>query len=111
MTVSSSTWEKIINRHGVTVSLIRLGSPADTTVSVKMMRQYASEDPLVHEVSQQQARFVVEHAKLVAAGFPFPPAKNDRIVSLGKYYTVSLVEPKSAYGELVGYKITCAGIA
>lgn len=110
MSVSRDTWAKLIERHGISVSLIRLGSP-DITVSVKMMRQYAAEDPLVHEVSQQGARFVVEYEKLDDASFPVPPIKNDRILSLGKYYTISLVEPKMAYGELVGYKLTCAGTA
>lgn len=107
MAQGRSTWNALISRHGMVCELIRLGAP-DVTLSVKMMRQFATEDPLEHEVSQQTAKFIVEHTKVEVWG---TPKKNDRIRSLGKLYTISLVEPKASHGELVGYKMTCAGIA
>ena len=104
------TWKALIARHGINCDLIRVQTgSADVSVTVKMMRQFATEDPLVHEVSQQTAKFVVEHVKLEDAAFPLPPRKSDRVESLGKIYTISLVEPKASHGELVGYKLTCAG--
>lgn len=102
------TWQTLIDRHGLESELIRLGEP-NITLSVKMMRRFAEEDGLERELSQQDAWFIVEYAKLEAAAFPLPPKKNDRIRSLNKLYTVFLVEPKISHNEIVGYQMRCKG--
>lgn len=108
MAAGRDTWAKLIQRHGRSANLIRLGSP-DVSVSVKMMRRYAEEDKLEHEISQQDAWFVVEYTELVATGFSVPPQKNDRVQIDGQYFTVNLCEPKATHGELVGYQLRCTG--
>jgi len=107
MGAARNTWAKLITRHGLTCNLIRLGDP-DVTVSVLMMRRYAEEDKLQHEVSQQDAWFIVEYVKLQGQAIT-EPVKNDRILSLGKLYTIFLVEPKIANNELVGWQMRCTG--
>lgn len=102
------TWSKLIAQHGMVCEIVRLGKP-DVTASIKMMRRYTEEDKLEHEISQRDAWFVMEYTKLEAAGFPFPPEKNDRIKSLGRYYTIFVVEPKIAYNEVVGWQVRCTG--
>lgn len=108
MAAGRSTWNTLIARHGQTAELIRLGTP-DITVQIKTMRRFAEEDKLEHEISQQDAWFIVEHTKLVAVGFPIPPKKNDRIKINGEYFTAFLVEPKVSHGEMVGYQLRCKG--
>lgn len=109
MAAGRNTWGRLIARHGRDTELIRLGDPSDTTVTVKMMRRYAEEDKLEHEVSQQDAWYVVQYTDLVEAGYPIPPIKNDRVKIDGEYFTVFLVEPKSSHGEMVGYQLRCTG--
>lgn len=108
MAQGRATWAKLIARHGLGAKIIRLGSP-DIEVTVTVMRRYAEEDKLEHEVSQQDAWFIVEHTKLQAVSFPTPVRKNDRVLFEGKYFTVFLVEPKYSHGELVGYNLRCTG--
>lgn len=108
MAAGRSAWATLIQRHGRDHELIRLGTP-DTSVTVKMMRRFAEEDKLEHEVSQQDAWFVVEYTELVDAGFSVPPRKNDRVKVDNQYFTVQLCEPKATHGELVGYQLRCLG--
>ena len=119
-----TTWSTLISKHGIVCDLIRLDNRTikflaagieqgpttnDIILSVKMMRRYAEEDKLEHEISQRDARFVVEYTALQSGGYPLPPKKNDRVKSLGQFYTVTLVEPKMSHGELVGYQLRCTG--
>lgn len=110
MAQGRKTWRTLIARHGMNCDLIRVQTGiSDLSVTVRMMRQYATEDPLIHEVAQRGANFIVEYDQLVDTGYPWPPQKNDRVKSLGKFYTVDLVEPKASYGELTGWKLSCTG--
>ena len=109
MAAGRNTWNRLIARHGRTAELIRLGDTSDTTVSVKMMRRYAEEDKLEHEISQQDAWFVVSYTDLIATSWSGAPQKNDRVKIDDQYFTVFLVEPKSSHGEMVGYQLRCTG--
>ena len=109
MSQGRDVWEHLIARHGRAAQLIRLGTSADTTVEVTVMRRYAEESKLEHEISQQDAWFIVQYTELVAESFPVPPAKNDRVKIDGDYFTVNLCEPKSSHGEMVGYQLRCTG--
>lgn len=105
-----NTFATIFTRHGMPATIIRLvPGGADINVPVKIVRRYAEEEPLDHEMSQDEARFTVQWTELNAAGFPLPIRKNDRVLKDGEYFTIRLVRPLEFQGELCGYEMRCIG--
>ncbi|MBW1672132.1 MAG: hypothetical protein JRJ45_00550 [Deltaproteobacteria bacterium] len=102
------TFARSFARHGMPATLIRIGPPA-LEIPITVLRRYAEESPVAHEISQQDTRFTLEYADLVSKGFPVPPKKGDRILKTGDYFTISLVRPLETHGELVGYEVRTTG--
>lgn len=108
MAQGRTSFARMFARHGMPATLIRLGTP-DVTISTKVLRRYAEEEPVAHEVSQQEARFTLEYADLVAKSFPVPVKKGDRILKDGDYFTLRLVRPLESHGEIIGYEVRSIG--
>ena len=108
MAQGRTSYARMFARHGMPATLIRLGTP-NVEASVTVLRRYAEEEPVAHEVSQQDTRFTLEHAQLVEESFPVPPRKGDRILKGGDYFTLRLVRPLETHGELVGYEVRTIG--
>ena len=90
-------------------TLVRLADPTNIEVSIKILRRYAEESKLEHEISQQDTRFTLEWQQLNDTGFPLPPKKNDRLLHGGEYFTINLVRPLESHGEIVGYEVRTVG--
>ena len=103
------SYARLFARHGVPATLIRLAEPTNIELAITVLRRYAEEEPMAHEVSQQESRFTLEWAQLNAGAFPMPVLKGDRILQAGEYFTVRLVRPLETHGELTGYEIRCIG--
>lgn len=102
-------YARMFARHGMPATLIRLASPSNIELSITVLRRYAEEEPVMHEISQQETRFTLEYAQLADGSFPVPPKKGDRILKEGEYFTIRLVRPLETHGETVGYEIRCIG--
>jgi hypothetical protein len=108
MAQGRATYKRLFARHGMPASLVRLGSP-DIVVPMTILRRYAEERPVEHEVSQQDTRFTLEWQQLEDGGFPHPPRKGDRVLKEGVYFTIFLVRPLETHGEIVGYEVRTTG--
>ena len=88
--------------------LVRVADPTNITVPIVVMRRYAEEKKLEHEVSQQDAWFILQFVTLEGTAIT-TPRKNDRVLKDGEYYTINMVNPKESHGELVGWELRCTG--
>ena len=104
-----TSYARMFARHGMPATIIRLSSPSNIEAEITVLRRYAEEEPVAHEISQQETRFTLEHVQLQTKGFPYPPKKGDRTLKDGEYFTVRLQRPLETHGEVVGYEVRCIG--
>lgn len=102
------SYARMFARHGMPATLIRLGSP-NIEKAVHVLRRYAEEEPVAHEVSQYDTRFTLRHEEVEATGFPLPIKKGDRLLKDGEYFTIRLSRPLESHGEVIGYEVRSIG--
>lgn len=109
MTLKSS-FDNLLQSYGFDTTLERpVFSGPNLSVTVRVMRRYAEEEKLIHEVSQDTTWFMVRRDELDDASFPVPLKKGDRILDDGAWYTTYVVEPVRDGPNVIGYKCRTIG--
>lgn len=114
MAQGRASYARLFARHGrpATIGRIDPANPTDAIVMqpIKVLRRYAEEEPMDHEISQQETRFTLEWNQLTRlVNYDLPPRKGDRILKEGENFTLRLVRPLETHGEIVGYEVRCIG--
>jgi len=111
MAQGRASYSRLFARHGMPAVIGRpTGSAPIVMHDIKVLRRYAEEEPMDHEISQQEVRFTLEWNQLDGLpGYSLPPRKGDRIRKEGEYFTMRLVRPLETHGEIVGYEVRCIG--
>ena len=109
MTLKTS-FDRLLQEYGFDSDLTRpVPGGSDITVTVRVMRRYAEEQPLVHEISQDSAWFAVRRQELDDAAFPLPLKKGDTILDDGVYFTIYVAEPMRDGPNVIGYRCRTIG--
>ena len=104
------TFEGLLAKYGFNAKLLRQTSPGvRISITVKVMRRYAQEQSLIHEVSQDSTWFAVRRKELEEADFDLPIKKGDQILDDGAYFTVYVAEPMRDGPNVIGYRCRTIG--
>lgn len=100
---------RLIRLYGETATLRREGAPnVDVAVKGRMIGSAASQ--LVGEISQSTRQFVIGNAEILAAAWPGPPKKGDRIIQAGGAVLTILDNDEKKLGdETAGHWLTVKG--
>lgn len=95
-------------KNGETVTLTR----GATSVSVRAKPSNNAPSELVGAIDQRDRFFIVLYDELVAADFPVPPAKGDRLTFAGNTLAVQAVDQatRRVAGEQIAYDIVARGM-
>ena len=106
----ANSFRSLMTRYGFWTDIHRvLSDGGDIRVRVRVMRRYADQDPLIHEVDQVTTWYRVRIDELKSAGFPLPVRNGDRILEDGIYYTCFIAEPLRDGPNIIGYLMRCQG--
>lgn len=99
----------MVASYGETLTLRREGSP-NTDVSVKGRIAGASPDQLVGDLRQSSRNVVIGNDEIVAAAWPGPPRKGDRLIFAdGKVVTIMEVDTRKLKDAVAGHWLTIKG--